>query len=443
MSDGDLGRDVPGRYLKAPERPDASAEDVSNRVAGMLAEIRENGITAVRGYAQTLDGYAPDDFVVSVAEREAAVAGLDPELRRQMDFALEQVRAFAGHQLGCLTPLDVELQPGIHLGHRLHPIASVGAYVPGGRYPLLASAFMTVAVAKVAGVPRVVAAAPPQGAGGIAPVQLAAMHLAGADEIYAIGGVQALGAIAYGVDGFGRPVDMLVGAGNSYVTEAKRQMFGTVGIDALAGPSELTIIADGAADPHLVATDLLGQAEHGPTSEVILVTDSEAFGQAVLDAIPAQLAALDTRAIAEVSWRDCGAIVVCDTPEDVVAAVDHIAPEHLEVQSVDPDWYFERLDAYGTVFLGAAATVAYSDKAIGTNHVLPTGRAARYTGGLWVGSFIRVLTHQRVAVEASGAVAVAEAAIAIAGAEGLTGHALSARVRLDALREPSTQGAKS
>lgn len=440
MPTGDLGAGVPGRYLKAPERPDTSAEDVSDRVAGMLAAIRADGIEAVRGYAGRLDGYAPQDFLVSAEEREAAVAGLDPELRRQIDFAIEQVRTFAGHQLACLLPLDVEVHPGIHLGHRLHPIASIGAYVPGGRYPLLASAFMTIAVAKVAGVPRVVAAAPPQGAAGIASVQLAAMHLAGADEIYAVGGVQALGAISYGVEGFGAPVDMLVGAGNAYVTEAKRQLFGTVGIDALAGPSELVIIADADADPELVATDLLGQAEHGPTSEVILVTTSETFGQAVLAAIPEQLAALDTRPIAEVSWRDVGAIVVCDTPAEVVGVVDHIAPEHLEVQTADPDWYFERLAAYGTVFLGASATVAYSDKAIGTNHVLPTGRAARYTGGLWVGSFIRVLTHQRVAAEAAGP--VAEATIAIAGAEGLIGHVLSARVRLDALRDLATQGAE-
>jgi sulfopropanediol 3-dehydrogenase len=416
-----------GRYVKSPAPPSADHE-VSGRVGEMLARIEEHGISAVRALSSELDGWDPESFHVGEAEREAAVAGLEPGLARSIDFALEQVREFAARQLDCLRPLETELAPGVRLGHRLMPIRSVGAYVPGGQYPLIASAFMTIAVAKAAGVERVVAAAPPQKGSGLAGVQLAAMHLAGADEIYAIGGVQALAALAYGVEGFGPAVDMLVGPGNVWVTEAKRQLFGTVGIDALAGPSELTILADDSADPELLCMDLLGQAEHGPTSEVILVTTSGPVAEAVLEAVPRQLKTLPTREVASVAWRDRGAIIVCATPEEAVETVNHLAPEHLEVQTEDPDWYFERLNAYGTVFLGSDATVAYSDKAIGTNHVLPTGRAARYAGGLWVGSFIRVLTHQRVAPHAHGR--VAEATIDIATAEGLAGHARSAKARL-------------
>lgn len=430
-------------YVKAPDMTDVShaEREVVERVEGILRDVRTEGIPAVRRYAESLDSYTAETFLVTAEQRHAAVEGLDPELRSQIDFALEQVRAFAGHQLSCLTPLEVELQPGIRLGHRLHPIRSVGAYVPGGRYPLIASAFMTIAVAKVAGVDRVVAAAPPRGDQGLNPVQLAAMHLAGADDIYAVGGVQGLGALAYGPGEFAPGVDMLVGAGNAYVTEAKRQLFGTVGIEALAGPSELTILTDEHADPELLTVDLLGQAEHGPTSEVVLVTTSRAVADAVLEEIPRQLASLPTSETAELAWRQRGAIILAATAEDAVTVVDHIAPEHLEIQTTDPEWYFERLDAYGTVFLGADATVAYSDKAIGTNHVLPTGRAARYTGGLWVGSFLRVLTHQRVDPE--GAAAVAQATIAIAGAEGLAGHVQSAQVRLDQLHNLIAEGAKT
>lgn len=426
---------IRGWYLKEP-REQGEVQDVSDRVSAMLADIREGGIEAVRRFSAELDGSDPETFAVGLAAREAAVEQLDDDLAFEIDYALGQVRTFARHQLETLRPLDVELHPGIRLGHRLHPVRSVGAYVPGGRYPYIASAFMTIAVAKTAGVQRVVAVAPPTREGGLNPVQLAAMHLAGADEIYAIGGVQALAALAYGIGEMGPGVDMLVGAGNAYVTEAKRQLFGQVGIEALAGPSELAILADAGADAELIAYDLLGQAEHGPTSEVLLVTTSEEVGRAVDEAVPRLLQTLETRETAEVAWRDRGAIIVCETREDAVATMNHIAPEHLEVQTRDLDWYFERLDAYGTVFLGPDATVAYSDKAIGTNHVLPTGRAARYTGGLWVGSFIRVLTHQRVDRDAAGPVAAATKAIA--GAEGLVGHALSAQVRLDALA--STNG---
>jgi sulfopropanediol 3-dehydrogenase len=415
-------------YLKQPQAP-AAAQDVSGLVAGLIDQVRTDGIDAVQRLSAEFDRWEPERFEVSLEARQAAVEALDQDLADEVHYALSQVRTFARYQLDCLRPLDVEIQPGVHLGHRLHPIRSVGAYIPGGRYPLIASAFMTIAVAKAAGVDVVHAAAPPRDAAGIDPVQLAAMHLAGADRIFAVGGVQALAAMALGVGEFAPGVDMLVGAGNAYVTEAKRQLFGEVGIEALAGPSELTILADDTADPKLLAIDLLGQAEHGPTSEVVLVTTSERVGRAVLDSIPGLLQSLPTREIAEIAWRDCGSIIVCDSREAAVAEVNRIAPEHLEVQATDPSWYFERLDAYGTIFLGADATVAFSDKAIGTNHVLPTGRTARYTGGLWVGSFIRVLTHQRV--EPGAGDAVAAATMAIAGAEGLAGHVRSASVRLD------------
>lgn len=431
---------VHGRYLKAPAVA-SEALDVSERVSVMLTDIETGGIEAIRRYSTELDGWNPERFEVGQAARQAAVDGLDDELASEMEYSLGQIRTFARHQLETLRPLDVEMHPGIRLGHRLLPTRSVGAYVPGGRYPYIASAFMTIAVAKAAGVDRVVAVAPPAGKDGLNPVQLAAMHLAGADAIFAIGGVQALAALTLGVDEFAPGVDMLVGAGNAYVTEAKRQLFGRVGIDALAGPSELAVLADESAEPELLALDLLGQAEHGPTSEVVLVTTSEAVGRAVLEAVPRLLEQLPTRATAEAAWRDRGAVILCQSREDAVATLNHMGPEHLEVQTKDLEWYFERLDAYGTVFLGADATVAYSDKAIGTNHVLPTGRAARYTGGLWVGSFIRVLTHQRVSSEAAGP--VASATVAISKAEGLMGHALSAQVRLDALDSTPTTGART
>lgn len=415
------------KFLKEPEGVPSAAK-VTDVVAEMLAEIRNQGEAAVREYSEKLDGWNPESFRVTEAEIQAAIHGLDPELRGHLEFALDNIRRFAQNQLDTLSTLDVELHPGVKLGHRLVPIENVGAYIPGGRYPLIASAFMVVATAKVAGVKTVVAVAPPQAGGRIHPVQLAAIALAGADEIYAIGGVQALGAISYGIGEFGRPVDFLVGAGNSYVTEAKRQLFGVVGIDSLAGPSELAVVADETADPAVVATDLLGQAEHGPTSEVVLVTTSEELAHRVMDEIDRQLKTLPTAETAAEAWRAAGAVILADSPQQAAEIANDIATEHLEIQTTNDEWYFERITNYGTVFVGPEATVAFSDKAIGTNHVLPTGRAARYTGGLWVGSFLRVLTHQRSTVEGTQRVAAATAAIS--DAEGMVGHGDSARVRL-------------
>jgi sulfopropanediol 3-dehydrogenase len=417
-----------GRFYKAPAKT-ADQADVSAHVSRMLNEIRSDGIAAVRRFSAEYDQWSPTTFRVSQGEIDRAVASVSPELRESLHFALGNIRKFAKEQLKIFRDTDVDVLPGVSLGHRFKPIRNVGAYVPGGRYPLIASAFMTIATAKVAGVSRVVAVAPPSAqAGGIDPVQLAAMHWAGADEIYAIGGVHALAAISYGVEGFGPPVDFLVGAGNAYVTEAKRQLFGEVGIDALAGPSELAIIADARARADLVAADLLGQAEHGPTSEVILLTRSESLAHDVTAEIARQLRHLDTADTASVSWRDFGAVILADSDDVLVRLSDAIAPEHLEVQTEDPEWFFRHLDSYGTLFLGERATVAYSDKAIGTNHVLPTGRAARYTGGLWVGSFLRMFTHQRI--QSNAGAPVARATLAICTAERMTGHGETARLRL-------------
>jgi sulfopropanediol 3-dehydrogenase len=421
-------RQLGGRFYKAPMKT-AEKADVSAHVSRMLDEIRRDGIAAVRRFSSEYDKWSPSTFRVSRSDIDRAVASVSAELRESLHFALGNIRKFAGEQLKIFSDTDVDILPGVSLGHRFKPIRNVGAYVPGGRYPLIASAFMTIATAKVAGVSRVVAVAPPSAqAGGIDPVQLAAMHWAGADEIYAIGGVHALAAISYGVEGFGPPVDFLVGAGNAYVTEAKRQLFGEVGIDALAGPSELAIIADAHARADIVAADLLGQAEHGPTSEVVLLTRSESLAHDVTAEIAEQLKRLDTADTASVSWRDFGAIILADSDEALVKISDAIAPEHLEVQTEDPEWFFRHLDSYGTLFLGERATVAYSDKAIGTNHVLPTGGAARYTGGLWVGSFLRMFTHQRI--QSNAGAPVARATLAICTAERMTGHGETARLRL-------------
>jgi sulfopropanediol 3-dehydrogenase len=317
----------------------------------------------------------------------------------------------------------------VFLGQRQVPVSSVGAYVPGGLAPLLASAFMTILTPKVAGVEHVIACAPPRGAAGIHPAMLYAMDTSGADEIYALGGVQALAAMAFGIDGIG-PVDLLVGAGNAYVAEAKRQLFGVVGIDLLTGPTEIVVIADDDANPEIVAADLLGQAEHGPTSPAILVTTSVRLGRRVLDQIERQLEALKSRDVAGAAWHDFGAVIVAEDREHALAISEDVAPEHLELQTADDAWFADRLRNYGSLFIGRRATVAYADKAIGTNHVLPTNRAARYTAGLSVATFLKPLTHQRIESD-EGTRAVAAATAAICEAEMLWGHQQTALRRLD------------
>jgi sulfopropanediol 3-dehydrogenase len=410
----------------------APAPDVRERVSEMLRTIERDGERALRRYSEELDGWSPERFVVTPEEALRAADAVDPELRRHIAFAQRQVRAFARAQLETLHDLELETLPGVTLGHRHIPVGSVGAYVPGGRYPMLASAFMTIAVPKVAGVERVVACAPPQGGGGIHPAMLHAMATSGADEIVCLGGVQALAAMAFGLAGL-ELVDMVVGAGNAYVAEAKRQLFGTVGIDVLAGPTEVAIIADASADPALVATDLLGQAEHGPTSPSVLIATSAPLARAVLASVEELLPGWPTRDVAGPAWRDHGTVVVVDGDEEAMRLADRYAPEHLEVHVADDKLgaYLDGLRNYGSLFLGAEATVAYGDKAVGTNHVLPTMGAARFTGGLWVGKFLKTCTYQRLTRE--GTQAVAPAVAAISHAERLAGHARTAEVRLEAV----------
>ncbi len=414
-------------YLKrAAPKPEGDRRTVEETVRGILEDVRQRGEEAVREYARRFDGWAPPRFRVSLEEIERARRTLPAQLVEDIAFAAEQVRAFARFQLETLRPLEVETRPGVVLGHRHIPVASVGCYVPGGRYPLIASALMSIIPPKVAGVERVIACAPPRGSG-IYPATLVAMAVAGADEIYCLGGVQALAAMAYGIPEI-RPVDMIVGPGNPYVVEAKRQLFGTVGVDLLAGPTEILILADDCADPHLVAADLLGQAEHGPDSPAVLVTTSRELGVRVLQEVERLLPQLPTQEIVRAAWRDRGEVIWVDSAEEAVAVADEYAPEHLEVQTKNPLWYLERLRNYGTLCLGEESTVVYSDKAIGTNHILPTGRAARFTGGLWVGKFLKTVTYQRLSRE--GSVEIARRAAAISEAEGMMAHAYTARLRI-------------
>jgi sulfopropanediol 3-dehydrogenase len=418
-------------YLKQPPGGQAQARDeVKRTVEEMLDRIRREGPDAIRDYSRSLDKWDPPSF--RVADEDVAAAGdqLAPELREHIAFAQDQIRAFAQRQRETLAPLEVETLPGVVLGHRHVPVAAVGSYVPGGRYPMLASAFMTVLVPKVAGVDRVVACAPPWRGEGIHPAMLHAMSTSGADEIVCLGGVQALAALALGLDDL-PPVDMIVGAGNAYVAEAKRQLFGEVGIDLLAGPTEILVIADGTADPELVAADLLGQAEHGPTSPGVLISTSRSVAERTLHEIDRLLETWPTAEVAGTAWHDNGTVVVVADRDEAIALADEFAPEHLEVHARESelDAYLTGLRNYGSLFLGREATVTYGDKAVGTNHVLPTNRAARYTGGLWVGKFLKTITYQRLTEE--GTRRIAPAAAAIAEAEMFEGHAITAHMRLE------------
>ena len=419
------------RQLKRAAAGAAAAnEDVRRTVDSMLADIERRGEEAVRDWSRRLDGWDPPSLLVGPADTEAAAAELPDELKRHIAFAQARVRDFAERQLATLSDLQVETLRGVRLGHRHVPVGAVGSYVPGGRYPMLASAFMTVVVPKVAGVERVVAVAPPRERRGIHPAMLHAMASSGADQILCLGGVQALGALAFGIGELER-VDMIVGAGNAYVAEAKRQLFGRVGIDLLAGPTEVLVIADSTADPALVAADLLGQAEHGPTSAAVLVTTSAELGTAVLAEVDELLGRLPSAGIAGPAWRDHGEVVLADDRSEAIEIANRYAHEHVEVHAAEDelDAYLDGLRNYGSLFLGEHATVAFGDKAVGTNHVLPTAGAARYTGGLWVGKFLKTLTYQWLTEE--GMRQIAPAAEAISEAELFPGHALTARMRLD------------
>lgn len=417
------------RYIKSGAESsveEAISTKVEATVKDMLAAIKREGDAAVRRYSETLDGYNPESFRLSEEALEAAVASLSESELAAVTFSLEQIRGFAEAQRATMHDLDIETVAGVTLGHRHIPIDAVGCYAPGGRFPMIISPFMSIATAKAAGVRRVVACTPPQ-QGRVHEATVATMALAGADEILVLGGVQALGAMAYGTESL-EPVDFLVGPGNAYVAEAKKQLFGQVGIDLIAGPTEILVVADETADVQMVATDLLGQAEHGPTSVSICLTSSEALASGLEQEINRQLGLLDTADIAGKAWRDYGQIVLVGTREELVKEANRIASEHVEILTKDPDYFLEHLTNYGSLFLGPETNVAYGDKTIGTNHILPTNRAARYTGGLWVGKFLKTVTYQKCTPEAS--VTIGKNCVAICDIEGFSAHREQAALRV-------------
>jgi sulfopropanediol 3-dehydrogenase len=418
------------RFLKTPSATASRVGDeIRHRVESMLANIESGGLDAVRRWSRELDGWDPESFLVDREAFERAAAQLDPALRDHITFAQKQIRGFAQAQRATLTDLRIETLPGVVLGHRHIPVDSVGAYVPGGRYPMLASSFMTIIAAKAAGVDRVIACAPPQRERGIHPAMLYAMWTSGADSVLCLGGVQALAAMTFGLIEELPAIDMLVGAGNAYVAEAKRQLFGRVGIDLLAGPTEVLVIADSTADPEIVAADLLGQAEHGPTSPAGVIAVGEVVATAIAEQVEHLLEAWPTAEISGTAWRDHGWIAIAADHEEAIALANEAAYEHLEVQVEEGrlPMYLERLRSYGSLFLGDQATVAYGDKGVGTNHVLPTLRGARYTGGLWVGKFLKTCTWQQLTP--AGTLAIAPTIEAICAAENMLGHGLTASMR--------------
>jgi sulfopropanediol 3-dehydrogenase len=418
------------RHLKTSKPVNAKAQiatEVRATVEQIIANIASRGDAAVREYSERFDKWSPASFRLSDAEIEACFAQLSPAELEDIRFAQAQVRRFAEIQKSALQDVEVETLPGVVLGHKNLPVNSVGCYVPGGKYPLVASAHMSVLTAKVAGVKRVVAVAPPFD-GRPNPAIVAAMHMAGADEIYCVGGVQAVAAMALGTEQIAA-VDMIVGPGNAYVAEAKRQLFGKIGIDLLAGPTETLIIADETCDAEMAATDLLGQAEHGVNSPAILLTTSAALAEAVPAEIERQLATLSTAAVARVAWNDYGEIILCDTVDEMVAEADRIASEHVQVLTADPEYFLANMTNYGALFLGPRTNVSYGDKVIGTNHTLPTMKSARFTGGLWVGKFIKTCTYQRVLTDEASAL-VGEYCSRLCALEGFSGHKAQADLRV-------------
>lgn len=418
------------RILKAGNDqglPGSSDEKLRSTVEGMLREVGNRGDAAVREFSERLDGWAPESFRLDRSQIASIIATVDAQVIDDIRFAQEQIRNFAMKQREAILDIEVETLPGVILGHRNIPVDSVGCYVPGGRYPMVASAHMSVLTAKVAGVRRVVACTPPI-QGRIPAATVAAMHMAGADEIYILGGVQAIAMMGIGTESV-KPVDMLVGPGNAYVAEAKRQLYGRVGIDLHAGPTETLLIADDSCDAETCATDLLGQAEHGPTSPAIFITNSERLAIETLVEIERQLMTLPTADIAGVAWRDHGQVILVDTEEEMIEEADRIASEHVQVMTRDPRYFLERLTNYGSLFLGQRTNVAFGDKVIGTNHTLPTQRAARYTGGLWVGKFLKTCTYQEVRTDEASAL-VGSYCSRLCAIENFAGHQAQADLRV-------------
>ena len=418
------------RYIKKRSDSNNVSEDKSSieeTVRSILSDIRERGDAALEHYSGHFDNWSPESFQLSEDEIDAAISKLNKSEIEDIKFAQNQIRHFAQKQLETMNELEVETLPGVFLGHKHIPIENVGCYVPGGRYPMVASAHMSVLTAKVAGAKRVIACAPPYN-GGAHPATIAAMHFAGADEIYLIGGVQAIGAMGIGTEKI-EPVNMIVGPGNSYVAEAKKQMFGEIGIDLIAGPTETLVIADDTSDGEICATDLLGQAEHGPTSPAILITDSEKLAEDTLSEIDRLLDILPTANITKGSWENFGEIILCEDQEDMLIEANKLAYEHVQVMTKDPSYFFKNLKNFGSLFLGQETNVAYGDKVIGTNHTLPTKEASKYTGGLWVGKFLKTCTYQRVENKDTSA-QIGEVCSRLCMLEGFAGHAEQANIRV-------------
>ena len=405
----------------------ATDAKVRETVETVLADIEARGEAAVRELSIKFDGLDRESYRLTQSEIDACVDSLNPQDIIDIEFAQAQVKNFAQIQRATITDTEVETLPGVVLGHKTIPVQNAGCYVPGGKYPLLASAHMSVVTAKVAGVPRVITCAPPF-EGKLANAIVAAQAMAGADEIYCLGGIQAVGAMALGTASI-RPVDMLVGPGNAFVAEAKRQLFGRVGIDLFAGPTETMVIADETVDGEMCATDLLGQAEHGPDSPAILITTSRKLAEDTMREVARLLEILPTAGIARVAWENWGEVILCADEEEMAQVSDHIANEHVQVMTRDPDWFLNRLVNYGALFLGPRTNVAYGDKVIGTNHTLPTRKAGRYTGGLWVGKFLKTHTYQRITTDEASAM-IGEYCSRLCALEGFAGHGEQANLRV-------------
>jgi len=405
----------------------AADAKVRETVESILAQVEERKDAAIRELSEKFDKWSPKDFHLSPSEVERAIAQVSKRDIEDIKFAQAQVRNFAQKQRDTMLDLEVETLPGVVLGHRHIPVNSIGCYVPGGRYPMVASAHMSIVTAKIAGVKRIIACAPPF-KGGPHPAIVAAMHFGGADDIYVLGGVQAVAAMALGTESI-KPVDMIVGPGNAYVAEAKRQLFGRVGIDLLAGPTETLIIADDTVDGEICATDLLGQAEHGPTSPAVLITNSEKLARDTMREVERLLKILPSADLAGQAWKDYGEVIVCDAEAEMIAEADRVASEHVQVMTRDPDVFLNGMKNYGSLFLGPRTNVAYGDKVIGTNHTLPTKKNARFTGGLWVGKFIKTCTYQKVLTDEASA-KIGEVCSRLCVLEGFLAHAEQANVRV-------------